>query len=141
MDYFKNVPRLDLREIDTIHRFGITSDIIAYRLCPRSYGYFKARNFTSSSAIQLFFGTVLHEVFDQAHLHYAGKIHLGDLKIKTKNKNKTSEDIIERMKEILQELVEEGVLDANQIKDTYENELPIPTPIQLGTAFINVEPS
>jgi len=59
-------------EVQPIPRFGLTGDIVAYRRCPRQYGYFVDRGFVPAHTVQIFYGTVVHEVLDRAHRHYEG---------------------------------------------------------------------
>jgi len=70
-DYL-NAPVLPHEPPKIIRRYSITADILSYLKCPRRYGYFRARNFAPASAIQLYFGTIIHEVLDRAHLNYSG---------------------------------------------------------------------
>jgi len=55
-----------------VRRYGVTADILSYLRCKRRYGYFRARGFSPASTVQLFFGTIIHQVLDKAHLHYSG---------------------------------------------------------------------
>ena len=59
-------------EVPVLPRFGLTGDIVAYRRCPRQYGYFVERGFVPAHTVQIFYGTVIHEVLDRAHRHYQG---------------------------------------------------------------------
>lgn len=53
-------------------RFSLTSDILAFRRCARQYGFFGVRGFVPAHTVQLFYGTIIHEVLDRAHRHYGG---------------------------------------------------------------------
>ncbi|MHA1222502.1 MAG: PD-(D/E)XK nuclease family protein [Candidatus Heimdallarchaeaceae archaeon] len=67
---FYNVPIEDLNLAKPFRTYSIVGDVIAYRLCPRQYGYFKVRNVVPSAQGQMFFGQVIHSVLDKAHLHF-----------------------------------------------------------------------
>jgi hypothetical protein len=55
-------------------RFSLTSDIISYRRCERQYGYFGNDGFVPAQAVQIFYGTVVHQVLDRCHRQYSGLI-------------------------------------------------------------------
>jgi putative RecB family exonuclease len=51
---------------------SLTSDIISFRRCRRQYGYFGNDGFVPAQAVQIFYGTVIHQVLDRCHRHYSG---------------------------------------------------------------------
>lgn len=53
-------------------RYSVTSHVLAYRRCSRQYGFFGERRYEPALAVQMFYGTVVHQVLDLAHAHYAG---------------------------------------------------------------------
>lgn len=53
-------------------RYSVTSHILAYRRCSRQYGFFGERKYEPALVVQMFYGTVVHQVLDLAHAHYAG---------------------------------------------------------------------
>lgn len=55
-------------------RFSVTADILAYQNCSIQYGTFAVRKYEPALAVQLFYGTVIHEVLDRAHAHFRGLI-------------------------------------------------------------------
>jgi len=55
-------------------RYSVTADIIAYQRCSIQYGAFSARKYEPALVVQLFYGTVIHQVLDRAHAHYRGEI-------------------------------------------------------------------
>ena len=59
-------------ENKVLPRFSLTQDIVGYRRCPRQYGYCMHKGFVPAHTVQIFFGTILHEVLDRAHLYYKG---------------------------------------------------------------------
>jgi hypothetical protein len=55
-------------------RYSITADILAYERCSIQYGAFAVRKYEPALVVQLFYGTVIHQVLDRAHAHYRGEI-------------------------------------------------------------------
>jgi hypothetical protein len=53
-------------------RFSLTSDIISFRRCRRQYGYFGNDGYVPAQTLQVFYGTVIHQVLDRCHRHYSG---------------------------------------------------------------------
>lgn len=56
------------------HRYSVTADILAYEQCPIQYGTFKARKYEPALVVQLFYGTVIHQVLDRAHAYFRGDL-------------------------------------------------------------------
>lgn len=56
-------------------RYSITSDIIAYQLCPLQYNMHKVRKYAASMTNQLYYGTIIHQVLDRAHMHFKGVLN------------------------------------------------------------------
>jgi CRISPR/Cas system-associated exonuclease Cas4 (RecB family) len=50
----------------------VTKDILSFKRCPRQYGFFAVKGFSPAHTTQLYFGDVIHQVLDLAHLHYKG---------------------------------------------------------------------
>ncbi|MHA1340227.1 MAG: PD-(D/E)XK nuclease family protein [Promethearchaeota archaeon] len=69
-EYFKSAPILPFKIVKPFRNYSITGDILAYKTCPRQYGFFKQRNFIPSSSGQIFFGEIIHKVLDHCHRHY-----------------------------------------------------------------------
>jgi len=55
-------------------RYGVTSHVLSYRRCTRQYGQMVERRYEPALAVQLFYGTIVHQVLDLAHAHYAGRV-------------------------------------------------------------------
>jgi putative RecB family exonuclease len=55
-------------------RYSVTADILAYQQCSIQYGAFAARRYEPALVVQLFYGTVIHQVLDRAHAHYHGEL-------------------------------------------------------------------
>jgi hypothetical protein len=53
-------------------RLSLTSDILSYRMCGRQYGFFGNDGFVPARTVQIFYGTIIHQVLDRAHRHYSG---------------------------------------------------------------------
>lgn len=53
-------------------RFSLTGDILSFRHCSRQYGYFGNDGFVPAQAVQIFYGTIVHQVLDRCHRHYSG---------------------------------------------------------------------
>jgi hypothetical protein len=55
-------------------RYSVTADILAYQQCSIQYGAFAARRYEPALVVQLFYGTIIHQVLDRAHAHYRGEL-------------------------------------------------------------------
>jgi putative RecB family exonuclease len=55
-------------------RLSLTSDILSYRHCSYQYGHFAHDGFVPAQSAQAFFGTVVHQVLDRCHRHFAGMV-------------------------------------------------------------------
>lgn len=55
-------------------RYSVTADILAYQQCSLQYGAFSARRYEPALVVQLFYGTIVHQVLDRAHAHYRGEL-------------------------------------------------------------------
>lgn len=55
-------------------RYSVTADILAYQQCSIQYGAFAIRRYEPALVVQLFYGTVIHQVLDRAHAHYRGEM-------------------------------------------------------------------
>lgn len=53
-------------------RYSVTADILSYQRCPRQYGYFETHGYEPAHAVQVWFGTIIHQVLDRAHAYYKG---------------------------------------------------------------------
>lgn len=56
-------------------RYSVTADVLSFQRCPRQYGYFAVRGFAPAHTVQIYYGTVIHQVLDRAHAHYMGLIN------------------------------------------------------------------
>ncbi len=55
-------------------RYSVTADILAYQQCSLQYGAFAVRKYEPALVVQLFYGTIIHQVLDRAHAHYRGDL-------------------------------------------------------------------
>ena len=55
-------------------RYSVTSDILAYQQCSIQYGAFAVRRYEPALVVQLFYGTIIHQVLDRAHAQYRGEL-------------------------------------------------------------------
>ena len=55
-------------------RYSVTADVLSYQECSLQYGAFATRNYRPALAVQLFYGTVIHQVLDLAHAHFRGEL-------------------------------------------------------------------
>src|SRR5262245_27546294 len=53
-------------------RYSVTSDVVAFRRCPRQYGAFRVHNYAPAHQTQIYYGTIVHQVLDRCHQHYHG---------------------------------------------------------------------
>lgn len=58
----------------TTRRYSVTADILAYQQCPLQYAAFAVRRYEPALIVQLFYGTIIHQVLDRAHAHYRGEL-------------------------------------------------------------------
>jgi len=55
-------------------RYSVTADILAYQQCSLQYSAFAVRRYEPALVVQLFYGTIIHQVLDRAHAHYRGEL-------------------------------------------------------------------
>jgi len=90
-------------------RYSLTSDIIGYRRCSRQYGYFGNDGFVPAQTVQIFYGTIIHQVLDRCHRHHSGL--LGD----TPGAMPTDQDVEEHFIEVESALRAHGVRAINSV--------------------------
>ena len=52
--------------------YSVTSDILSFQRCPKQYGFFAVRNYQAAHSVQIWFGTIIHQVLNKLHFHYQG---------------------------------------------------------------------
>ncbi len=92
-------------------RYSATADVLSYRRCPRQYAFNSERGFVASLPNQIFIGTIIHEVLDRAHGHYAGKRDSA-----TKNTIPTDKDIEKFFSEVETALKSHGMRVPENVK-------------------------
>jgi hypothetical protein len=55
-------------------RYSVTADILAYQQCSLQYSAFAVRKYEPALVVQLFYGTIIHQVLDRAHAHFRGEL-------------------------------------------------------------------
>ena len=80
-------------------KYSVTGDILSYQVCRRQYGFFEVRGYQPAHLVQIWFGTIVHQVLDKLHMHYFGLIN-----VSTKSQFPTDADV-----EIYFNQVEEGL--------------------------------
>ena len=55
-------------------RYSVTADILAYQQCSIQYGAYAVRRYEPALVVQLFYGTIIHQVLDRAHAHFRGEL-------------------------------------------------------------------
>lgn len=53
-------------------RYSVTADVLSFQRCNRQYGYFAVHGYEPAHAVQIYYGTLIHQVLDRAHAHYQG---------------------------------------------------------------------
>ena len=76
-------------------RYSVTADILSFQRCKRQYGYFAVRGYEPANAVQIYYGTLIHQVLDRAHAHYAGLMDP-----QTKDRIPTDQDIEQYFNEV-----------------------------------------
>ena len=74
---WQNFQSLNIKQDDisqTRRRYSVTSDILAYEECSIQYGAFAVRRYEPALVVQLFYGTIIHQVLDRAHAHFRGEL-------------------------------------------------------------------
>ena len=93
-------------------RYSITADVLSYQRCPQQYSLYKIRKYESSMTNQLFYGTVIHQVLDRAHMHYKGILDPS-----TAGKLPTDEDIASYFQEVDIALRARHITAGEKVKD------------------------
>ena len=85
-------------------RYSVTADVLSFQRCKRQYGYFAVRGYEPAHAVQIYYGTIIHQVLDRAHAHHAGLINP-----ETKNQIPTDQDIEDYFNEVNTALRARGI--------------------------------
>ena len=99
-----NVPRIR-------RRYSVTADILAYQQCSIQYGAFAVRRYEPALVVQLFYGTIIHQVLDRAHAHFRGELGA------PKETLPTNDDIEEYFMEVENALVTRRIRAVQSVRD------------------------
>ncbi len=72
--HFQSLNLLHTAPAQSRRRYSVTADILAYQQCSIQYGAFTVRRYEPALVVQLFYGTIIHQVLDRAHAHYRGDL-------------------------------------------------------------------
>lgn len=114
--------------------YSVTSDILSFQLCKRQYGFFSVRRYQPAHVVQIWFGTILHQVLDKLHLHY-----LGLLDPNTINQVPSDQDVVLYFNQVEESLRARGIRAINpDLRDTALRVLRIFNRIEGSTLYPNV---
>lgn len=71
--HFQSLNLVHTAPAQSRRRYSVTADILAYQQCSIQYGAFTVRRYEPALAVQLFYGTIIHQVLDRAHAHFRGE--------------------------------------------------------------------
>lgn len=71
-EQFQNLRVLQSQGTNNKRRYSVTSDVVSFQRCSRQYGHFAMRGYEPAFSVQIYYGTVIHQVLDRAHAHYKG---------------------------------------------------------------------
>ena len=92
-------------------RYSVTADILAYQQCSIQYGAFTVRRYEPALVVQLFYGTVIHQVLDRAHAHFRGELGVPQGTLPTNS------DIENYFKEVENALVARRIRAVQSVRD------------------------
>ncbi len=72
--HFQSLNLQNSAPVPARRRYSVTSDILAYQQCSIQYGAFAVRRYEPALVVQLFYGTIIHQVLDRAHAHFRGEL-------------------------------------------------------------------
>ena len=72
--HFASLKLQNATAVPARRRYSVTSDILAYQQCSIQYGAYAVRRYEPALVVQLFYGTVVHQVLDRAHTHFRGEL-------------------------------------------------------------------
>ena len=72
--HFRSLNLQNSAPVPARRRYSVTSDILAYQQCSIQYGAYAVRRYEPALVVQLFYGTIIHQVLDRAHTHFRGEL-------------------------------------------------------------------
>lgn len=115
-------------------KYSVTGDILSFQLCPMQYGFFASRGYLPAHVIQIWFGTVIHQVLDKLHMHYFGL-----LRPETKGMIPSDNDVERYFNEVEETLRARGIKAINDdLKQTALRVLKIFNSLEGPTLYPNI---
>ena len=72
---YQNLTISPVSNVDIKEKNSVTADIQSIQLCKRQYGFFSVRNYQPAHVVQIWYGTIIHQVLDKLHMHYLGLLN------------------------------------------------------------------
>ena len=72
--HFQSLNLQNATPVQARRRYSVTADILAYQQCSIQYGAYTVRRYEPALVVQLFYGTIVHQVLDRAHTHFRGEL-------------------------------------------------------------------
>ena len=73
---YQNLTISPLLNVGIKEKYSVTADILSFQLCRRQYGFFNVRKYQPAHVVQIWYGTIIHQVLDKLHMHYLGLLNL-----------------------------------------------------------------
>lgn len=90
-------------------KYSVTGDILSFQICRRQYGFYAIRDYQPAHLVQIWFGTIIHQVLDKLHNHYSGLLDPN-----TRNQIPNDADIEIYFNQIEESLRAKGIKAINQ---------------------------
>lgn len=84
--------------------YSVTSDILSFQRCPRQYGFFAIKKYQPAHIVQIWFGTIIHQVLNKLHLHYRGLLNPSKI-----NQVPSDEEVIDYFNQVESSLKAKGI--------------------------------
>lgn len=69
---YQNLSIPAMANVGMKEKYSVTADILSFQLCKKQYGFFAVRGYQPAHVVQIWFGTIIHQVLDKLHMHYSG---------------------------------------------------------------------
>ena len=77
-EYYKEV-KIDPQPEPLIkRRYSVTANVLSFKRCSKQYGFISERKYEPALVVQLYYGTIIHQVLDKAHNHYTIESNRGN---------------------------------------------------------------
>ena len=73
---YQNITISPVLNIGIKEKYSVTADILSFQLCKRQYGFFNVRKYQPAHVVQIWYGTIIHQVLDKLHMQYLGLLDL-----------------------------------------------------------------